>query len=120
MTRPDPPPGPRLRLVLEAGVAIGPGKADLLEAVDATGSITAAGRSLGMSYRRAWTLLDSLNKAFDQPVVAARIGGKGGGRAQLTAFGRELLDRYRRMEARTEAAVAADLAALRRRLNPAD
>lgn len=112
------PTGPRLRIVLEAGVAIGPGKADLLEAVGESGSISGAGRRLGMSYRRAWLLIDSMNRAFDEPVVATRTGGRGGGRAALTEFGREVLDRYRRMEARTEEAVADDLAALRRRLGP--
>lgn len=110
--------GPRLRVVLETGVAIGPGKADLLEAIGKSGSISGAGRELGMSYRRAWLLVDSMNKAFDEPVVAAHSGGKGGGRAALTDFGREVLDRYRRMEARTEAVVADDLEALRKHLNP--
>ena len=72
--------GPRLRVVIEPDVAIGPGKADLLEAIRDTGSISAAGRKLGMSYRRAWLLVDELNQHLGAPVVEAQTGGaKGGG-----------------------------------------
>ena len=92
-------PVPRLRIVLASGVAIGPGKVDLLEAIDAAGSIAAAGRRLSMSYKRAWTLVEELNAAFAGPVVERSAGGRAGGGAALTALGREVVLRYRRVEA---------------------
>lgn len=78
--------------------AIGPGKADLLEAITATGSLSAAAREIGMSYRRAWLLLDAMNRSFRRPLVNTATGGKGGGGAQITEFGQEVLRRYRSME----------------------
>ncbi len=116
MPRQDPPLGPRLRIVLEAGIAIGPGKADLLEAVEATGSISAAGRSLGMSYKRAWTLVETLNGDFGEPLVRTSKGGKTHGGAELTATGRKVLTLYRRMEDRAREATKSDLKALRKLL----
>jgi molybdate transport system regulatory protein len=77
--------------------AIGPGKAMVLEAIDRTGSISAAGRELGMSYRRTWLLVHALNTDWRETVVEAQAGGGKGTR--LTAFGRALLDHYREMEA---------------------
>ena len=109
-------PGPLLRVTLGGGVAIGPGKADLLEGVRDTGSITAAGRRMGMSYKRAWLLVDAMNHLFRVPLVTASKGGTGGGGARLTLLGREVLLRYRRMEEVAAAAVAADMAALRAEL----
>jgi molybdate transport system regulatory protein len=73
--------GVRLRVVLERDVAIGPGKADLLDAVGATGSISAAARRMGMSYKRAWLLVDTMNRCFRAPLVAAAKGGQAGGSA---------------------------------------
>lgn len=108
--------GTRLRVVLDPDVAIGPGKADLLEGVKATGSIAAAGRLMGMSYKRAWYLIDGMNTCFDGPVVEAVKGGASGGGARLTPLGEEILARYRRMEALAVAAVAPELKALSRRL----
>lgn len=107
------PTGPRLRVVIEPEVAIGPGKADLLEAIRDTGSISAAGRRLGMSYRRAWLLVDELNRHLGAPVVDASTGGAKGGGAQLTRTGDEVLTRYRHMEEVCRDAVAVDLAALK-------
>lgn len=107
------PAGPRLRVVIEPDVAIGPGKADLLEAIRDTGSISAAGRKLGMSYRRAWLLVDELNQHLGAPVVEAQTGGAKGGGAALTATGQEVLDRYRNMEAACREAIAGDVQALR-------
>jgi molybdate transport system regulatory protein len=78
--------------------AMGPGKADLLEAIHATGSISAAGRSLGMSYRRAWLLVDEMNRAFATPLVEAHLGGAGGGGARVTDLGHEALRRYRALQ----------------------
>lgn len=108
--------GPRLRIVLEPDIAIGPGKADLLEGIEATGSITAAGRRMGMSYRRAWLLVATMNRCFRAPLVETAKGGRGGGGARLSALGREVLGRYRRMEKLTGEAIAPEMAALRRAL----
>jgi molybdate transport system regulatory protein len=108
-------PGARLRIVLEPNIAIGPGKADLLQGIAETGSISAAGRRMAMSYRRAWLLVSTMNQCFQSPLVETAKGGAGGGGgAQLTALGREVLERYRRMELLTAAAVEPEMAALRR------
>jgi molybdate transport system regulatory protein len=98
--------------------SLGPGKAALLEAIRATGSISAAARSLGMAYRHAWELVDDLNAGFAPGVVDTAAGGKAGGGAHLTPFGEELLARFRQMEATTEAAIAPELAELASRLAP--
>ena len=98
-----------MRVLLGAVIAMGPGKADLLEAIEISGSISAAAKSLGMSYRRAWVLVDTMNRCFREPVVTAAIGGSGGGGAEVTPYGREILQRYRAMEARAVAAVARDI-----------
>jgi molybdate transport system regulatory protein len=105
----------RLTLVLESGARIGPGKAALLESVRATGSISAAARSMGMDYKRAWLLIDSLNRAFLTPVVERMTGGAGGGGAVLTAFGQELLTRYRRLENEASKTALSDLEAIEQR-----
>ncbi len=105
--------GARLRIVLEPGVALGPGKADLLEAIQDAGSIAGAGRRLGMSYKRAWGLVESLNEDFGTALVSTTKGGKAHGGARLTAEGEKVLSLYRRMEAQAGDAVAGDLAALR-------
>ena len=105
----------RLRVVIAPGVSLGPGKADLLEAIRDTGSISAAGRNMRMSYKRAWPHVDELNSLFDRPLVEASKGGSGGGGASLTPLGDDVLARYRRMHAACCDVVAADLAVLRRR-----
>ena len=104
----------RLRIVLGRDIAIGPGKADLLELIRETGSIAAAGRRLGMSYKRAWLLVDTMNGCFSKPLVEAIKGGKTGGGARLTPLGEDVLARYRRMQSTTGRAVSHDLAALKR------
>ncbi|MGH6892600.1 MAG: winged helix-turn-helix domain-containing protein [Dongiaceae bacterium] len=104
--------GARLRVVLGPGVAFGPGKADLLEAIAATGSISAAGRQLKMSYRRAWLLVEELNGSFQSALVAADQGGAHGGGARLTELGARVLRHFRNMERKTQRAIAADLSAL--------
>ena len=86
-------------------IAIGPGKADLLESIAASGSISESARRLGMSYRRAWRLVDTMNRCFREPVVVSATGGTGGGGARVTPFGRDVLARYRRLEARVERAL---------------
>jgi molybdate transport system regulatory protein len=88
-----------LRVDLGSGRALGPGKVRLLEAIEKTGSISQAGRMLGMSYRRAWLLVDDMNKCFRDPVIAAQPGGAHGGGATLTPFGQQLVERYRAIEA---------------------
>lgn len=100
---------PKIRILVGAVVAIGPGKADLLQAIGRGGSISAAARSMGMSYRRAWLLVEAMNKAFRSPLVQTLTGGDGGGGARLTNLGEEVLRRYRAMEDRAARAVAADL-----------
>jgi len=106
----------RLRISKGDNIAVGPGKIDLLEAIGTTGSITAAARALGMSYRRAWLLVDTMNRCFKHAVVEAEAGGKRGGGTQLTALGAEVVRRYRRIEAAAAKAGKADLAALTRML----
>jgi molybdate transport system regulatory protein len=86
------------RLMLGDVIAMGPGKADLLELVDETGSISAAAKRMSMSYRRAWMLVDAMNNAFKEPLVEASIGGTGGGGARVTENGRQILAAYRRMQ----------------------
>jgi molybdate transport system regulatory protein len=104
-------PAPRLRVLYGSAIAIGPGKADLLDAIARTGSISAGGRALGMSYRRAWLLIDAMNRSFREPVVAAAKGGAHGGGARLTPFGAEVLACYRALESDAAAALGPFLAA---------
>ena len=90
---------PRLRIVAGKNIAFGPGKADLLEALEKTGSITRAANNLGMSYMRAWTLIRTMNRCFCEPLVEAVRGGtRGGGGARLTTTGRQVLELYRQMD----------------------
>lgn len=96
----------RIRIPFGAGFAIGSGKADILEAVAETGSISAAARRMKMSYRRAWLLIDAMNRCFREPVVDTATGGKGGGGAQITPFGRQVLKEFRRVEGRATKALA--------------
>ncbi len=106
------------RLDFTPGGRLGPGKVQLLEAIGETGSISAAGRSMKMSYRRAWLLVDDLNRIFRSPLVEAQPGGAKGGGAHLTALGREIVANYRAIEAKTLAAGAAEIAALRAAVSP--
>ena len=93
-------------------VRLGPGKVELLELIDRHGSISEAARMMDMSYRRAWLLVAELNQGFRQPVVATRTGGKGGGHAGVTEFGRDLVKRYRAIEHDARKAVAKHLDSL--------
>lgn len=111
--------GVRLRVVLDRDIALGPGKADLLETIGATGSISAAARGMGMSYKRAWLLVDTMNRCFRAPLVESAKGGSAGGGAKLTRLGAEVLRRYRTMERRAIRGASADLAALKRLLRSA-
>ncbi|HQR50267.1 MAG TPA: winged helix-turn-helix domain-containing protein [Methylophilaceae bacterium] len=89
--------------------AMGPGKADLLDAIESSGSISAAARNMGMSYKRAWDLVDTMNRCFRQPLVSTATGGSHGGGAQVTEFGHEVRHRYRALVAKAEQSVAAEL-----------
>jgi len=104
----------RLRIGKDRELAVGPGKVALLEAISQTGSISAAGRKLGMSYRRAWLLVDALNRTFGHPVITTATGGKEGGGTSLTPLGIEVIRRYRRAEALATTAAAKEIGALRR------
>jgi molybdate transport system regulatory protein len=101
-----------LRIEFDEDRAIGPGKIKLLELIDALGSISAAGRQMKMSYRRAWLLVDSLNKCFREPLVASQTGGTHGGGASLTSAGVAVVRHYRAVEAAAQAASAAHIDAL--------
>lgn len=107
-----------IRLDLPAG-RIGPGKIALLEQIARSGSISAAGRSLGMSYRRAWLLVEELNRLFKEPLVATQLGGVGGGGAALTPLGRSVIDHYRAIEAEIQAQARPRLDALEQSLTAA-
>ena len=89
---------PRLRILVGQATALGPGKANLLEAIDDTGSISAAARQMGMSYRRAWNLVSSMNRDFVETIIETKPGGKGGGGASVTELGKEVIQRYRDIE----------------------
>lgn len=106
----------KVRLYAAGEIALGPGKADLLEAIAREGSISAAGRALGMSYRRAWLLMDTMNRCFKEPLVETGKGGLRGGGATLTPFGMKVLARYRALERKAAQAIRRDMAALRRGL----
>ncbi len=101
-----------LRIDFDPGRAIGPGKIKLLELIDTHGSISEAGRRMGMSYRRAWLLVDNLNRSFRAPVVASQAGGQHGGGASLTEFGHAVIRHYREVESAAEVAAAAHIKAL--------
>jgi molybdate transport system regulatory protein len=105
------PSRPRLRIRIVFGEAemMGPGKAELLERIDRTGSIAAAGREMDMSYKRAWELIGTLNTMFHAPVVSSTRGGSGGGGAVLTDLGHEVLRLYRDFESRAANAGAPQL-----------
>jgi molybdate transport system regulatory protein len=111
------PPRPQIRVMFRKAIAMGPGKADLLRAIEQTGSISAAARALGMSYRRAWLLVDTMNQCFKTPVVETLTGGQRGGGARVTEFGQDVLNRYRAMDAKAAASVRRDLAAFSRLMN---
>jgi molybdate transport system regulatory protein len=105
-----------IRLDFSAGRRLGAGKVALLEAIEKTGSISAAGRAHQMSYRRAWLLVDELNQLFATPVVAAHHGGAKGGGASLTDQGRRVIALYRDAEAKMRAAAQAEIDELERSL----
>ena len=105
-----------IRIDFGPDLRVGPGKSQLLEESAALGSIAAGGRALHMSYRRAWELIEDLNKTFGKPVVESKSGGKKGGGATLTPLGLALISRYRAMERAAASATEAHLEALKREI----
>lgn len=103
-----------IRLDLAIGARIGPGKVAVLEEIARSGSISAAGRALGMSYRRTWELVEELNRSLGTPVVATAAGGSGGGGTVLTPAGKAVIERYRAIEVDTALAARKHLRALHR------
>ena len=106
-------PSLSIRIDIDAGRRIGPGKIALLENIDSSGSISAAGRAMEMSYKRAWDLVDEINRICGHAVVEPQAGGKNGGGAMLTPFGEKLVARYRKIERDAARAVHKELEALR-------
>jgi molybdate transport system regulatory protein len=111
---------PRIRLLIGAAVAIGPGKAALLEVIAKTGSISAAAREMGMSYRKAWSLVDRMNTDFTGPLVEKVAGGRGGGGARLSPLGQDVLARYHVIEDKAAESVKADMEAFAPLLRDSD
>src|SRR3974390_1932136 len=107
-------PSLQIRIDLDPRGRIGPGKIELLEKIAALGSISAAGRAMGMSYRRAWELVDEIQEIFGQEVAVRQSGGKHGGGATLTPFGEFLVTRFRAVEKRAFEAASADIEALQK------
>ncbi len=103
---------PTIRILFGSSVSLGPGKVAMLEAIDRTGSISAAARAMGMSYRRAWLLVDVMNRSFRSAVVETAAGGQGGGGTRVTELGKDLLARYREIEEKAVASIADDMLAL--------
>lgn len=111
--------GLRVRIVMGDGLILGPGRVDLLDGIRETGSIAAAGRRMGMSYKRAWQLAESLNTTFRAPVIFATKGGVAGGGARLTELGNQVLDTYRALAHKARVTNEAELAFLADALSPA-
>ncbi len=89
---------PRIRIMRGPEIALGPGKMDLLESLKKTGSLNKASKHLKMSYMRAWLLIKTMNRCFKKPLVRMTRGGKKGGKAELTEYGRQTLALYKQME----------------------
>ncbi len=111
--------GLHLRVILEGGIAIGPGRAELLEAIRDTGSISAASRAMTMSYKRAWDLVEEMNTSFRMPLVTTSTGGPSGGGSRLTETGGAVLAAFRAIEAMAAAAASNELQELATLLAPA-
>ena len=117
--RADPPGLTHLRVTFSDDFYVGPGRADLLEGIAETGSIAAAGKRMGMSYKRAWLLVQALNDGFGRPLVETSRGGSAQGGAALTAEGAFVLERYRAMQEATRKAIASDVAAVAKKVDMA-
>ena len=104
---------PRFRITVGKEIALGPGKMDLLEAIAEKGSISAAARKIGLSYRRAWQMVSTVNACFKSPLVESSKGGKGGGGAQVTPLGQRVMDLYRSMENKANKSTRAEWKSIR-------
>ena len=118
MSKPQPSVQFRMRIYRDDAVAIGPGRITLLEAIEQTGSISAAARHLNMSYRRAWLLVNATNNALKQPAVTSSEGGASGGGSRLTETGHALVRHYRNIEAQAAKAARQDIDALTQLIAP--
>ena len=106
----------KIRLHLNDKIALGPGKADLLEAIIQNGSISAAGRAMNMSYKRAWDLVNTMNESFVQPIVTTAKGGSHGGGAEVTELGKQVLTQYRLAQLCAEQAIEDEMLTLSHQL----
>ena len=109
----------RLRILIGELIALGPGKVDLLESIGQEGSISKAARESKLSYRRAWNMVDTMNKCFKEPLVTSVTGGKGGGGAELTPTGKKVIKLYRKMENKANTAILPEWKSLQKLLRPA-
>ena len=107
---------PRIRITAGKEIALGPGKIDLLEAIDGNGSISAGAREIGLSYRRAWQMVNTINNCFKSPLVEGTKGGKGGGGAQVTATGKKVIELYRSMENKANKSIKPEWNSIRKLL----
>jgi molybdate transport system regulatory protein len=110
----------KIRISNQSEVVMGPGKADLLDAIDHCGSISAAAKHMGMSYKRAWDLADVINTSFKEPLIVTSPGGKHGGGAKLTDFGRFILSNYRTLVDKTYNSTEVELGNILSNLKPAE
>lgn len=110
----------KIRITNGPATAMGPGKAELLALINECGSISAAAKQMKMSYRRAWDLVDEVNKCFDQPLVSSSVGGSHGGGAKLTEFGVQVLENYHALIAKSQAASERELAFINAHLKQPD
>ena len=110
----------RIRVLSGDQIALGPGKVTLLEEIERSGSISKAARTLGLSYRRAWTLVDTMNKSFESYLVRGSAGGKRGGGAYLTPLGARMVKAYRAMEIKAGKAIQANWKTIKRSLKQTD
>ena len=111
---------PRIRVITGDQIALGPGKVNLLEEINRSGSISKAARELGLSYRRAWTLVNTMNKSFKSFLVEGSAGGKKGGGANLTSLGKKMAKTYRTMESKAVLAMKTDWKVIQNSLKPID
>ena len=109
----------KLRIYNEAEIAFGPGKAELLLAIHATGSISKAAKQMNMSYRRAWQLVDTRNRNFISPLVSTQTGGSYGGGAQVTAFGLQIVEKYQKMQTMAKQSVENEMVEFSQLIQPA-
>ncbi|MGV7220638.1 MAG: winged helix-turn-helix domain-containing protein [Nitrospinales bacterium] len=107
---------PRFRITVGKDIALGPGKISLLEAIDLKGSISAGAREIGMSYRRAWQMVNTINNCFKNPLVEGMKGGKGGGGAIVTAEGKQVIELYRSMENKANKSIKTEWNSIRKLL----